>query len=300
MPTPLVPPAEPSLAEALADLRREVDRRLEALVPVPRDDNDRIALAMRAAVLSTGKRVRPLMLMLAMRELGGDARGALELGCAVELVHAASLVLDDMPCMDDAWLRRGQPTVHVRFGEDVAVLTAVALLNLAFKVVVRAPGVAPLVRVRLVEVLSDAVGTEGLVRGQFEDLHEGARARQAAEVSGTNHLKTGALFAAALEMAALASRASVGVAVGLREAAYELGQAFQLYDDLCDGDPDAELGKDAGKDKGKSTLVALLGPEGAKHRLRHHLQRVEGALGGVFGGGSALLRLVQSLFPRLH
>lgn len=300
MPTLLVPPPSPALGATLEALRQRLDARLVSLLPRGQADDDLIGAAMVAAALSPGKRVRPLLLMLVTRELGGDEARVLDLGCALELVHAASLVLDDMPCMDDARLRRGQPTVHVRFGEDVAVLASVALLSRAFGVVAASAGLTPLARAELVGLLSDAVGEQGLVRGQYEDLRAGRAERPVSEVAGTNHLKTGALFCAALEMAAVAAGADRHTRRALRETGIEMGQAFQLYDDLRDGETGGPADKDRGKDAGKSTLVALLGPEAARHRLRHHVQRIEAQLQGLFGPDSAPLQLLRGLFPPLR
>lgn len=291
-------PQGDTFADDLGALRGRIDQRLAQLLPAPQGDNDLIAAAMAAALLSPGKRVRPLILILAGGQLGVREAPLLDLGCALEMVHAASLVLDDMPCMDDARLRRGQPTLHRRFGEDVAVLSAVALVSQAFKVIASVPELSSLLCARLVGVLSSAVGTQGLVRGQYLDLREGCRIREAREIAEANHLKTGALFGAALEMAAQVAQASEAVCLTLRQAALEMGQAFQLYDDLCDGAADAPLCKDAGKDAGKSTLVALLGQEAARHRLNGHVQRIDALLAEVYGPGCLLLRLMHLLFPR--
>jgi geranylgeranyl diphosphate synthase type II len=296
----LVPPQGDTFADYLGALRGRIDRRLARLLSASADENDLIGAAMKAALLSPGKRVRPLIVVLAGGQLGAREAPLLDLGCALEMVHAASLVLDDMPCMDDARLRRGLPTVHVRFGEDIAVLTAVALLGQAFKVISSASELPSLLRARLVGVLADAVGAQGLVRGQYQDLREGGWPRRVGEIAETNHLKTGALFAAALEMAAQVAHARDDVRMTLREAALELGQAFQLYDDLCDGASDAPLCKDLGKDAGKSTLVALLGQEAARQRLHGHVQRIDTLLSGVYGPDCLLLRLLCLLFPRLY
>lgn len=296
----LVPPQGDTFVDELSELRGRIDQRLAHLLASSADENDLIGAAMEAALLSPGKRVRPLILVLAGSQLGAREAPLVDLGCALEMVHAASLVLDDMPCMDDARLRRGQPTVHVRFGEDIAMLTALALLSLAFKVISGVSGLPSLLRARLVGVLADAVGAQGLVRGQYQDLREGSRPRRASEIAETNHLKTGALFGAALEMAAQVAHACDGVRMTLREAALELGQAFQLYDDLCDGAPDTSPCKDPGKDAGKSTLVALLGQEAARQRLHGHVQRIDTLLSGVYGPDSLLLRLLYLLFPRLY
>ncbi|WP_313517106.1 polyprenyl synthetase family protein [Pseudomonas sp.] len=299
MATSLVPSRCDISAGDLVDLRERVEHRLNQLVPLPQGSEDLIGVAMHAAVLSPGKRIRPLMLVLAARGLGHDSESLIDLGCAVEMVHAASLVLDDMPCMDDAQLRRGQPTVHVRYGEDVAMLAAVALLSQAFRTLVTVQGLPPLLKTSLVTALSDAVGAQGLVRGQYQDLHDGTRQRQASDIAGTNHLKTGALFGAALDMAAQVAQAGEPVRAVLRDFAVELGQAFQLLDDLGDCEADEQsLGKDCGKDQGKSTLVSVLGHEAARHRLRAHIERADALLVEVYGRGSELQLLLAGLFRR--
>ncbi|WP_286785409.1 MULTISPECIES: polyprenyl synthetase family protein [Pseudomonas] len=300
MATSLVPSRCDISAGDLAQLRERVERRLNQLVPLPQGGEDLIGVAMHASVLSPGKRVRPLMLVLAAQGLGHTSEALIDLGCAVEMVHAASLVLDDMPCMDDAQLRRGQPTVHVRYGEDVAMLAAVALLSQAFRTLVAVQGLPPLLKTNLVAALSDAVGAQGLVRGQYQDLHDGSRQRPASDIAGTNHLKTGALFGAALDMAAQVAQAGEPVRTVLRDFAVELGQAFQLLDDLGDCEADVQsLGKDCGKDQGKSTLVSVLGHEAARHRLRGHIQRAEALLAEVYGHDSPLQQLLAGLFRRV-
>ncbi|MBS7458260.1 polyprenyl synthetase family protein [Coralloluteibacterium stylophorae] len=292
----------PQLASAVAPtpaidpLRERLDARLGELLPAPCDPHDRVCLAMREATLAPGKRIRPILMVLAGRELGCDAPALVDLGCAVEMVHSASLILDDMPCMDGAALRRGRPTVHRRFGEDVAVLAAVALLSQAFRVVASLPDVAPPLRNRLVASLADVVGTRGLVRGQYQDLHDGRDARGAQDISHTNELKTGVLFATALDMAGLVAGASVRARQALRRFALELGQAFQLHDDLQDRGDSTRTGKDTGRDAGKSTLLALLGPDEVRRRLRAHVAAAESQLERVYGPDCALGAYLDRLF----
>jgi geranylgeranyl diphosphate synthase type II len=283
-------------AGRLAGVREMIEQRLAALLPEAGNERDLVALAMRDSTLAPGKRVRPILLVLAAEGLGHTGEQAVELGCAVEMVHAASLVLDDMPCMDNAKLRRGRETVHVRFGEDVAILTAVALLSRAFGVVATIPGLRPEIRTQLVEILANTVGMKGLVRGQMQDLRDGSHERSAEEIALTNELKTGVLFGAVMDMAWLVSDAPDSIRPALQSFAIELGQAFQLYDDLQDHCTDTA--KDRGKDDGKSTLVALYGREKVRERLYLHLSLADQHLRQAFKGEQCINGFVASIFAK--
>ncbi len=280
--------------DAVQALRRRIDQTLAELLPAPVDAHDLVAAAMQDGVLAPGKRLRPLLMLLVGQSLGGPGCALLHLACAVEMVHAASLFLDDMPCMDNARLRRGRLAVHARFGEDVAMLGAVALLSQASATVASAPGLDPSRQAQLVRVLCDAIGVNGLVRGQYRDLREGAAQRQASEVASANYQKTGALFAAALEMAAIASEAPQHTAGLLRQAASHIGHAFQLKDDLEDGEHlVAPLTKDRHQDAGKSTLVSLLGHEAVRVLLDDHVAQAEEAMRKALPRDTAALALVR-------
>ena len=287
---------EMDFAGRLAGVREAIDLRLAALLPEAGNERDLVALAMRDSTLAPGKRVRPILLVLAADGLGHSGAQAIELGCAVEMVHAASLVLDDMPCMDNARLRRGRETVHVRFGEDVAILTAVALLSRAFGLVASIPDLRPEVRTQLVEILANTVGMKGLVRGQLQDLRDGTHSRSAEEIALTNELKTGVLFGAVMDMAWLVSDAPQSVRPALQSFAIELGQAFQLYDDLQDHCIDTA--KDQGKDDGKSTLVALYGKEKVRERLYAHLSAADQYLRQALQGEQCINGFVASIFAK--
>jgi len=281
----------------LAELCASVNARLDELLPEPAAPDNRVAAAMRYGVLAPGKRVRPLLLLLAARGFGVKPADVLDAACALEMVHAASLFLDDLPCMDDAKLRRNQPTVHIAFGEDVAMLAAIALLACAWRITATAPGLAPLVRTDMVSVLSDAVGIDGLVSGQYRDLHASGPARTTPQIAQTNQQKTGALFTAAFELAGLAAGAGASTRAMMREAAQELGQAFQLADDLADGEMDASaLGKDCLQDVGKPTLVALVGASSTRRILAAHVQRAEALFALAVPADHALAQLTRSLF----
>ena len=293
---PATAPHLPSLVQAW---RTRVDHRLADLLP-PATGREGVGAAMRDAVLAPGKRLRPLLVLATGRALGHDSFALLDAACAVEMVHAASLVLDDMPCMDDARLRRGRPAVHLSHGEDAAVLAAVGLLAQASATVATLPGLDGNLRARLVTVLCEAVGPQGLVRGQFRDLREGASARTVQAIAQANDEKTGVLFACALEMAALVAGAPHTVAC-LRAAASQLGQAFQLKDDLEDGGPAAgPARKDPHQDRGKSTMVALLGRPAVERLLQGHLGRAEALVRSVIADTDALLGLLRLALAPAH
>ena len=268
--------ADPATRRAQQDLRalrKSVDKSLGRLFP-HRPGETALEQSLRYAVLTPGKRIRPILTVLASWELGMDDLRALDPGCALELVHAASLVLDDLPCMDDASLRRGEPATHRAYGEDVAVLASITLLSRAFAAVAAAPGLSAEQRTRLVAILAQAVGSEGLAGGQFRDLRGGDH-RVIDGLSEANHRKTGALFVAAIEMAGVIADASEPRIEKLRGFATELGQAFQILDDLDDG----VGGRDGlGEDGDKLTVLSFLGRDGARHHLDRHIKQARAAL----------------------
>ena len=289
---------DPSETE-IDDLRRELEERIRYFLADGGGQQDPLTAAMRAAALSTGKRMRPLLLMLVARDLGCSSPALLDAACAVELVHAASLILDDMPCMDDAKLRRGKPTVHIQFGENVAILASVALLSRAFHILAQTKDISPLIRTRLVSALAETVGTQGLVRGQFEDLH-GGHQRSVDDIATTNELKTGVLLGLSVEMAGIIAQADERVLQSLRSFAMAAGHAFQIKDDLQDvpGNDSTLTGKDVGKDAGKATITATLGMEKTQRRLAAHLRDADGYLTDAIGTKQRTRLLVGNLFRK--
>ena len=284
-------------ANELDAMKRHFEERIQELVTDSSDGADLLSMSMRAATLGAGKRMRPLLLMVIARDLGCASPALVDVACAVELVHASSLVLDDMPCMDDARLRRGAPAIHVTFGQDVAILASISLLSRAFHILARAEDLAPQVRTSLVTALAAAVGTQGLAKGQFQDLHGGV-ARSVDDIALTNELKTGALLGATVDMAAIICQADAGVAQSLRAFAFAAGQAFQIRDDLKDlpGNDSAVTGKDVGLDAGKATLLTTLGVDEAQRRLQLHLQEAERHLDDAVGAQQGTRRLLGSFF----
>ena len=286
-----------SVFDDIASLRQAVDARIDQLLTT-KGPADQLSKAMRASALSAGKRMRPLLLMLVARDLGCASPALIDVACSVELVHAASLILDDLPCMDDASLRRGKPAIHIQFGEDVAILASVALLSRAFGVLSQSQDIQPATRARLVATLAQTVGDQGLVRGQFEDLHGGARSPEA--IATTNELKTGLLLGVAVDMASIICHADDTVAAQLRAFALAAGQAFQIKDDFLDGagNDSAVTGKDTGKDVGKATLINTLGFDEAQRRLAACLLEADRSLAAAVGAKGRTRHLVSKLFAK--
>ena len=269
-------------------LKAAVDRRLRVLLPAARGSNDLLS-ALSYSLLAPGKRIRPILTVLAAWELGERDLTALDAGCALEMVHTASLILDDLPAMDDAATRRGQPATHIRFGEDVAMLAAITLLSLAYGTIGNMTHVSSEVRCTLVGILARAIGPDGLAGGQFVDLRPSLTGglREAADA---NHRKTGALFVAAAEIAAAIHGAQHGEAEPLHRCVCELGQAYQIFDDLIDSVGFSHSGRP--EDAGRATILSLIGADAARLRLRNH---VEAALAGL-RPSSPLAAYVRTLF----
>jgi farnesyl diphosphate synthase len=244
--------------------------------------------AMRYAVLDGGKRLRPL-LVLAAREAVADAtkdaaldEAALRAACAVELIHAYSLVHDDMPCMDNDVLRRGKPTVHVQFGEAQALLAGDALQALAFELLTPdASAIPDGVQARLCRLLATAAGHAGMAGGQAIDLASVGMALNEDQLRQMHRLKTGALLEGSVMMGAACGDTSPQALSGLKRYGEALGLAFQVVDDILDVIADsATLGKTAGKDAAndKPTYVSLLGLEEAKSYAQSLLREALDAL----------------------
>lgn len=244
--------------------------------------------AMRYAVLDGGKRLRPLLVLAAREAIAHGARdeamdeAALRAGCAVELIHAYSLVHDDMPCMDNDVLRRGKPTVHVKFGEAQALLAGDALQALAFEFLTPdASAISPAVQARLCRLLATSAGHAGMAGGQAIDLASVGIALTEQQLRDMHRLKTGALLVASVMMGAACGEASSQALNGLQRYGQALGLAFQVVDDILDVIADsATLGKTAGKDAAndKPTYVSLLGLDEAKSYAQSLLREALDAL----------------------
>jgi farnesyl diphosphate synthase len=258
--------------------------------------------AMAYGVLGGGKRVRALLAVAAGEAVGAEIPWCDSVGAAIECIHAFSLVHDDMPCMDDDALRRGQPTVHVKYSEAQALLVGDALQTLGFELIADIPAPAPVV-VRLVKCLSVATGLQGMAGGQAVDIEAVGKPMGQAELEAMHSLKTGALIAASVEMGACCASPSEQDLAALKRFATLIGLSFQVTDDVLDVSADAAtLGKTPGKDAAanKPTFVALLGLEGAQGYARALHQQALAALEPLGGRADALRGLARALVERTH
>jgi farnesyl diphosphate synthase len=262
------------LAEVLsaegARVRADVDRVFTELLASPGDSRERLYEAMRHAAIGGGKRLRPLLTIGASRLFAIDRSRALRVGCAIEALHVYSLIHDDLPCMDNADLRRGKPTVHKLFGEATAVLAGDSLHALAFEIL-GDPSTHedPWVRSDLVFELARAAGPSGMAGGQMMDLAAEGESLDIPAITRLQQLKTGALIEYAVEAACIMTKLPSEARTPYRGYARNIGLAFQIADDLIDHSGDATAaGKPTGRDAdaGKATFVSLLGEERARQQ----------------------------------
>jgi farnesyl diphosphate synthase len=281
------------LDTAMVAVAAQVDAELDRLLPSIDGPLGQLAEAMRYAALNGGKRFRPVLVAATARLGSAEPDAIARMGAAIEMVHAYSLVHDDLPAMDDASLRRGRPSCHRAFGEAVAILAGDALLTLAFEVVARDDWpCAPGLRCRLAVELGRAAGAAGMCGGQLLDLADAGMAGDPERITFVESLKTGAMIAFACEAGGLLAVLDESVLASVAAYARDLGLAFQIKDDLLDAEGDAALtGKDVGLDaaQGKATLVGTLGIEGARARLGELRTRALGHL-DKFGTEATLMR----------
>lgn len=254
--------------------------------------------AMAYACEEGGKRLRPVLTLEFCRLCGGDPLRALPFACAIEMIHSYSLVHDDLPCMDNSPLRRGRPSVHAAFGEDVALLAGDALLNRAFEVMLdprSREGIAPEAALRAAGSLADAAGIAGMAGGQAIDLQSEGKPTDLAELEQLQRGKTAALFLAACEMGCYLAQAEPQKLAAARQYGEELGRCFQIVDDLLDVSSTADqLGKPVGSDSEneKATYVSLLGVDRAARLAAERTDRAVAAL-SVFGDEASELRALS-------
>jgi len=258
-----------SFPEALAEAAALTDRLLDKLLGVPPGPEARVFEAMRYSALAPGKRLRPFLVLASAQLFSVQQRSALQVAAAVELIHAYSLVHDDLPAMDNSDLRRGRPTCHKQFDEATAVLAGDALLTFAFEVLAQEDTHGdPAVRCELVSSLAVAAGGNGMVGGQmFDLLAEKDPTLGLVAITRLQRLKTGALIAFSCEAGAILGKAAPEMRRALRGYAHDLGLAFQIADDLLDVEGSAaDIGKPVGSDAaaGKATFVSILGVERAR------------------------------------
>ncbi len=278
------------------------DACLDACLPPAAHQPARLHEAMRYVVTAGGKRVRPLLSYGAAEALDVDLDSVDSIGTALELIHAYSLVHDDLPAMDDDELRRGKPTCHIAFDEATAVLAGDALQALAFDVLVRPVGAVHESRAgALVQALATACGSRGMAGGQMIDLQAAGRPLSLEELEQMHALKTGALIRAAVELPAIGVDAPAEQRDALAHFGTCVGLAFQIQDDILDIEASTEeLGKPQGSDeaRGKPTFPALLGLEASRRRARSLLDQSLDALSVLPGDSSLLAALARFIVER--
>ena len=246
--------------------------------------------AMRYGVLDGGKRLRPLLVLAACQAVDGHASAAMRAAVAVELIHAYSLVHDDMPCMDNDVLRRGKPTVHVKYGQAQAMLAGDAMQALAFEVLTPDAGVEPLLQARLTSLLARSAGHAGMAGGQAIDLASIGHSLNEATLRDMHRRKTGALLQASVMMGAACGQCTDGTRQALSDFGWAIGLAFQVVDDILDVTQASEtLGKTAGKDldHNKPTYVSLMGLQAARRHADELRDQAHSALARTGLGAAA-------------
>ena len=277
-------------------LAQALDRRL----PAAATDPTRLHEAMRYAC-DGGKRLRALLVYAAGEALGVPVEKLDAPACAVELIHAYSLVHDDLPAMDDDDLRRGRPTVHKAYDEATGILVGDGLQTEAFTVLADEPSLGTAQRLRMVSILARASGSLGMVGGQAVDIASEGRKIPLAELQSLHARKTGALILASLQMAAAAADATAETEAALETYGRHIGLAFQIQDDVLDETASTEtLGKTAGKDlaQQKSTYPSLLGLDGARERATGLFEEARTVVGALPGGAAPLRWLADFIEGR--
>ena len=293
--------------ETLACYASQIEEALVEALPSDPDTPPDLLEAMRYSLMAGGKRLRPILVLLAAEACGADPRDAMPAACAVEMVHTYSLIHDDLPAMDDDDLRRGQPTSHVAFGEAMAILAGDALLTRAFEILA-ADLPDPVVAAECCRVLASAGGSDGMVGGQVADLAVTNTSPESIDdplqVLGTIHRrKTGRLLAASLELGAVVAGAEKQVRESLLDYGQQVGLAFQVADDLLDVEGDINrTGKTSGRDAhlGKWTYPALAGNDKSRRLARNCIASACAAVEPLGEAGEPLKVLAEFVIERDH
>ncbi len=297
--------AQPFLAESfLETARARVDAELDRRIEADGHPSNRLQQAMRYGVLGGGKRIRPALCLAAAASVGEPTENALVPACALELIHAYSLIHDDLPAMDNDELRRGRPTAHIAFDEATAILAGDALQAMAFDWLAAAPGLNDTVRLSMVRELARASGHRGMVGGQAIDLASVGKALSVTELETMHRHKTGALIEASVRMGAMtAAQITEQQLADLGQYARALGLAFQVQDDLLDVEGDTSvIGKPQGSDvaRGKPTFPALLGIQGARDHLAQQKKLAHDSLAGFGSEADPLRAIADYVVARTH
>lgn len=294
--------ASETLQDAMEECLVSVNKTISRLLPQTDLAEDRLYEAMRHGVLSGGKRLRPFMVMQSAKIFNVDPARARRVAAAVELLHCYSLIHDDLPAMDNADLRRGVPTIHMKYDEATAILAGDALLTLAFEVLAdRDTHPDPNVRIELVRKLAEASGPQGMVGGQMLDLIGENDEFDLGTISRMQRMKTGKLMAFACEAGAILGKADEPHKKALNNYAFDLGLAFQVTDDILDvEEPSSMTGKPANQDEkaGKSTFVSTMGKDQAKSRAEMLVAQACRHLNVFEGRAEMLKELAQYVLQR--
>ncbi len=290
--------------ESMRHALRAVEDTLPRYLPETDTLQGIVSEAMAYACAAGGKRIRPVLLLEFCRICGGHTEDALPYACAIEMIHSYSLVHDDLPCMDNSPLRRGKPSVHVKYGEDMALLAGDALLNRAFECMLQpgiAGGISAEQRLRAAYVLANAAGINGMVGGQVIDLQSENREIPIEHLEQLQEGKTAALIRAACLMGCILAGADETACMAADRFGREIGLCFQIVDDILDVTSDeATLGKPVNSDAGntKNTYVSLLGVEKSKQLAEERTNNAIASLECFGEAGKGLRSLAEALLYR--
>lgn len=294
----------PRLVRFLEHCRSQVDSELEHRFAGSGDGSERLQQAMRYSVLGAGKRIRPALCLAAATAVGQPSDNGIVPACALELIHAYSLIHDDLPAMDDDELRRGRPTTHIAFDEATAILAGDALQTMAFGWLAEAPGLSDRIRLGMIQELASASGHQGMVGGQAIDLESVGQSLTIDQLESMHRRKTGALIVASVRMGALiAADLKEHQLAALTDYSQTLGLAFQVQDDLLDVEGDTRvIGKPQGSDlaRAKPTYPSLLGVGGARTYLAQLLESALASLEGFGNEGDLLRDMAGYVVARTH
>ena len=292
------PQLQLTLRDYLAEEQRLTDEALDRWLPAESDPPERIHQAIRYSVFAGGKRIRPVLCLAAARVIDPARPGIEDAACTLEMIHTYSLIHDDLPAMDNDDLRRGRPTNHKVYGEALAILAGDALCTIAFHVLARLPHATPAVKLRLIEELALASGTEGgMIAGQVHDIEGEGQPPSAERLERIHRAKTGALLRASVRMGAIYAEAGDRELAALSDFGEHIGLAFQIVDDILDIEESSEnLGKTAGKDAAqhKTTFPAVYGLEESRRMAAAEREAAHAAL-APFGGRAQRLRELADL-----
>lgn len=288
----------------MSDCRLRLEQKLDAWLPSDGGASPRLVEAMRYSALGPGKRIRAILVYAACELAGGSREQADAAAVAIELLHAYSLVHDDLPAMDDDELRRGQPTCHIAFDEASAILAGDTLHTLAFEVLARRGQYSAETRVTMISLLAQAAGADGMAAGQMQDIQSLGQNMTVDSLEEIHYLKTGRLISVALQLGLLASgRQDSLLANLLQQYGDKIGLAFQVHDDILDVTGDStETGKSAGSDArlGKRTYPELMGLEASCQLARQLADQAAGLLADYDQRAATLRDLADYIVARNH